>query len=178
LDSIFLATRQPADTEGNVQAQRAGRHDAHLRRRDLIAHAHDAALAKLLLDGGHGDLEAGANCNLKGLCRAIAEPRTGRHPRPEIALNSAFSQQLVSPVADTPAGAFHATRSKLSHPRDRGRGPVRTPLPRNDPAFQNDTGTLGDVPGGSAGGRRLVAVGRRGDRECAITRFGEGKMAH
>ena len=157
LDSIFLATRQPADTGGNVQAPRAGRHHPLLGRRDLVAQAHDAALAKLLLDGGHGDLKAGANYNLKGLCRAIAEPRTGRHSRPEIALNSAFSQQLVSPVADTPAGAFHATWSKLSHSRDRGRGPVRTPLPRNDSAFQNDTGTLVNVFGRHGSGRRRTA---------------------
>lgn len=34
-----------------------------------------------------------------------------------------------APLPTTPTGAFYATSSKLSHPRDRGRGPVRTSLP-------------------------------------------------
>lgn len=53
----------------------------------------------------------------------------------------------IASLPSTPTGALHATSSKLSYPRARGR--VRTPLSRNNPALQNDTGTLGEVPGRS-----------------------------
>ena len=44
------ATRQAADTEGNVEAERPGRHGGDLDGRLVLAHAHDRAFAEGALD--------------------------------------------------------------------------------------------------------------------------------
>jgi hypothetical protein len=51
------SARQSAHAEGDVQSERAGGNHLHLGRGDAFAQAHDAALAKLLLDGGYREFD-------------------------------------------------------------------------------------------------------------------------
>ena len=75
------------------------------------------------------------NCNSSGRCLLLAT--------------------TIAALPRTPAGAFHATGSELSYPSARRH--VRPPLSRNNPALQNDPGTLVDVRGGAGSGRRPPA---------------------
>ena len=78
--------------------------------------------------------------------------RDGSNARCRISLATS-----IASLPRTPTGAFHATSSELSHPSARRCRRVRAPLPRDDFALSDDTGTLGDVSGRSGSGRWRTA---------------------
>jgi hypothetical protein len=57
VDLDDAAARETADAEGDVEAERPGRHDRDLALDRVLAQAHDRALAELLLDRAEGEID-------------------------------------------------------------------------------------------------------------------------
>lgn len=58
VDFDHTATRQTADAQRDIQAKRAGRHDADILRDARVVHLHDGTLAELLFNLSKGCVQS------------------------------------------------------------------------------------------------------------------------